>query len=140
MRRNGPQSGSLHRAERELCGVGTPESYESLLRAFREAQAVLVVNPLMEAMVSPYTDQARTVTSGFEPARFPWPWPDEPDREPSNGRTTLIFAGLVDEQIKGFGVLHEACRILWERRQDFELIATSDPAGRINAFTRLIGW
>jgi hypothetical protein len=108
----------------------------------RDAEAVLVVNPLMEAMVGPYTDKVRTVTAGMDPARFPWPWPDDPARKAGEtGRPIrLIFAGLVQEQIKGFDVLHEACRLLWARRQDFELVATSDPPCRLDEFTRLIGW
>ena len=42
--------------------------------------------------------------------------------------------------MKGFDVLHEACARLWQRRQDFELVATADPVGRVDAFTRFIGW
>ena len=42
--------------------------------------------------------------------------------------------------MKGFAVLHEACRRLWQRRQDFELVATGDPPGRVDAFTRFVGW
>src|SRR5207253_8533650 len=68
----GHRSGSLHQAERELCGVGTREYHEALLRAFREAEAVLVVNPLHEAMLSPYARDVRVVTAGMDPARFPW--------------------------------------------------------------------
>jgi glycosyltransferase involved in cell wall biosynthesis len=171
LKRYGPCSGSLHRAERALCGVGTPEYHEKLLRAFREASAVLVVNPLMEAMISPYTERVRTVTAGMDPARFPWPRPDTekdkwqmadvkgkedkcqmadvkgeakdnqgPAGDTNNRRLVLLFAGLVDEQIKGFGVLHEACRRLWQHRHDFELWATADPPGRLDDFTRFIGW
>jgi hypothetical protein len=77
----GRMPGALHQAERELCGVGTPEYHEALLRAFREAEAVLVVNPLAEAMLSPYATCVHVVTAGIDPERFPWPAPEEP-REP----------------------------------------------------------
>ncbi len=53
---------------------------------------------------------------------------------------TLLFAGLVDEWMKGFRVLHEACSLLWRHRQDFELVATADPPGPVDAFTRYVGW
>jgi glycosyltransferase involved in cell wall biosynthesis/predicted O-methyltransferase YrrM len=136
----GRLSGALHQAERELCGVGTPEYHESLLRAFREAEAVLVVNPLTEAMISPYVRSVRVVTAGIDPERFPWPAPNEP-REPwAEGRTVLLFAGLVDERMKGFHLLHEACRQLWQKRRDFTLVATADPAGAGDEFTRFVGW
>src|SRR5262249_35120237 len=41
---------------------------------------------------------------------------------------------------KGFEVLHEACARLWQNRRDFELVATGDPPGRVDEFTRFIGW
>lgn len=77
------------------------------------------------------------MTAGMDPLRFPWPRPEAPA---SAGVVTLLFAGLVDEWMKGFHVLHEACTLLWSRRQDFVLAATADPAGPVDAFTRYVGW
>lgn len=146
----GHMSGILHQAERELSGVGTPEYQARLIRAFRDAEAVLVVNPLMEALVAPYSTSVRTVTAGMDPARFPWPWPhaatasndgETPGELRENGRLRrLLFAGIVEELLKGFAVLHEACRLLWQKRKDFELVATGDPQGRFDEFTRFVGW
>jgi glycosyltransferase involved in cell wall biosynthesis len=130
-------SGSLHQAERALSGVETASYQVRLLRAFRNAEAVLVVNPLTEAMLGPYCRSVRVVTAGMDPARFPWPPPEPP---PGRRATTFLFAGLADEWMKGFRVLHEACGLLWRRRQDFELVATADPPGRADAFTRCVGW
>jgi glycosyltransferase involved in cell wall biosynthesis len=42
--------------------------------------------------------------------------------------------------MKGFHVLHKACELLWQRRQDFELVVTGDPSGQTDAFTRFLGW
>jgi glycosyltransferase involved in cell wall biosynthesis len=136
----GHQSGSLHQTERALSGVGTAEYHHLLIRGLREAEAVLVVNPLMEAMISPYSQCVRVVTAGMDPARFPWPWPDEPGKSAQAGLMQIFFAGLVEEWIKGFRVLHEAGALLWQHRQDFELIATGHPPGPIDAFTRYVGW
>ena len=58
----------------------------------------------------------------------------------SNRRTTLFMAAVAGEVIKGFHVAHEACRILRETRNDFELVVTFDPAGPIDEFTRSVGW
>ncbi|MBI3464555.1 MAG: glycosyltransferase family 4 protein, partial [Planctomycetes bacterium] len=55
-------------------------------------------------------------------------------------RSMVFFAGLVEEPMKGFDVLHQACELLWQRRHDFELVATGDPAGQVDAFTRFVGW
>ena len=53
---------------------------------------------------------------------------------------TLFMAAVASEVIKGFHVAHEACRILRETRNDFELAVTFDPPGRLDDFTRSIGW
>jgi glycosyltransferase involved in cell wall biosynthesis len=140
VRERGRLSGSLHQAERALAGVGTPEYHECLLRALREAETVLVVNPLTEALLSPYARRVQVVTAGMDPARFPWPWPDEPAQQTTKKVRTIFFAGLVEEWMKGFHVLHDACARLWQRRHDFELMATGDPPGSVDAFTRFVGW
>lgn len=133
-------SGALHQAEREFCGVGGREYHEALLRAFGEAEAVLAVNPPTAAMIAPHAKDVRVVTAGMDPARFPWPPPAEP-REPwAEGRRVLFFAGLAGEPMKGFHVVHEACRRLWEKRRDFTLAATVDPADEYGEFMHCIGW
>jgi glycosyltransferase involved in cell wall biosynthesis len=47
---------------------------------------------------------------------------------------------VAGETIKGYHVAHEACRILRETRSDFELVVTHDPPGRVDDFTRSVGW
>jgi glycosyltransferase involved in cell wall biosynthesis len=136
----GHLSGSLHQAERALSGVGTQVYYDRLMRVVREAEAVLVVNPLHEAMLSPYSDRVRVVTAGMDPERFPWPWPDSGQAGRQSYPMQVFFAGLLEEFMKGYHVLHEACALLWQRRHDFELVVTGDPPGRVDAFTRFIGW
>ncbi|WP_020471400.1 glycosyltransferase family 4 protein [Zavarzinella formosa] len=139
VRENDRSSGDLHRAERALSGVGTPEYREIFFRAFAESRAVLVVNPLTEAMVSPYAPDVRVVTAGMDPARFPPP-AAERDRG-QNDRIQILFAGLTSEWIKGFHVLFEACENLWRRRKDFELIVTdSSRADYARDFIRFVGW
>jgi glycosyltransferase involved in cell wall biosynthesis len=135
---NQHRSGQLHQLERSLAGFEIPGYINRLQAAFADAEAVLVVNPLIAAMVSPYSTQVRIVPSGFDPTRFPQP-PAQP-RKGATDKKQIFFAGLVPEYIKGFAVLHEACSRLWQRRQDFELVVTADPAGRVDAFTRFLGW
>jgi glycosyltransferase involved in cell wall biosynthesis len=143
VRERGHCSGSLHQAERELSGVGTAEYHDRLLRVMREAEAVLVVNPLQEAMMSPYCERVRVVTAGMDPARFAWPWEEESgqgSRARGHGVISIFQAGVVMEAMKGFHVVHAACERLWQERQDFELVATGEPAGQIDPFTRFTGW
>ena len=147
----GHQSGGLHQAERALSGFGSAGYAGQLLRAFSEAEGVLVVNPLIGAMVAPFANAVHVVPSGFDPARFPWPWPNQSaGQRPEPRLTRLFFAGLVAEYMKGFHVLHAACERLWQKRQDFELVATADPPSRVgfqpaasvqvDEFTHYIGW
>jgi glycosyltransferase involved in cell wall biosynthesis len=99
----GQHSGALHQVERALAGVGTAE-YDGLMRrAFFEAEAVLVLNPITAAMLEPFAKRVCIVPWGIDPARFPWPAggeeaervaihvsssgkADEDDSEPQPGR------------------------------------------------------
>lgn len=135
---NGNCSGGLHRAERELVNYGTPEYDRTLRWAFTNAEAVLVVNPLIEAMVSPHARKVCVIPSGFDIERFP-KRRTAPMANPRN-RVQVLFAGLIHEPMKGFNVLREACSQLWNERQDFELVVTADPPGQVDAFTRFVGW
>ncbi len=138
LQERGHHSGQLHQLERQLAGVGTPGYHETLLQALREVEGVLVLNPFTEMMVSPYAQRVIVAPWGMDPARFPWP---EPDRPAEQSRPLTIFqAGVVDEPMKGFRILHEACSRLWHTRQDFRLVTTGSPAGQIDPFTHFTGW
>lgn len=134
--RRGNWSGSLHQAERSLAGF-EDSGYDICLRkAFAGAAGILVVNPLIAEMVKPHAPAVHVVPSGFDPRRFAI-GVAAPERQ---GPVKILFAGLVNEAMKGFRVLHSACRDLWTRRQDFRLLATADPPGSMDEFTELIGW
>ncbi len=111
---------------------------EILRRSLSQAVAVMVLNPVIEAIMQPYAGRVCIVPWGMDAARFPWPPPDGP--EPSAPRATLFMAAVAGETIKGYDVAHEACRILRETRSDFELVVTFDPPGAIDEFTRSVGW
>ena len=53
---------------------------------------------------------------------------------------SLFMAAVQGEFIKGYHVAHEACRLLRQTRSDFELVVTFDPPGKIDEFTRSVGW
>jgi glycosyltransferase involved in cell wall biosynthesis len=97
----------------------------------------MVVNPFIADLVRPYSQNVHVVPSGFDQQRFN----DLPNPGQGIAKTRFIFAGLVDEPMKGFSVLFEACRQLWSIRQDFELLVTSDRRPECDApFIRWIGW
>jgi len=130
-------SGALHRAERHLSGIGTPGYQTLLLETVRAASAVLVLNRSLQSQWEPYNNNVRVVTWGMDVARFPTPAP-----APESDRCRLLFAGLPQEPIKGFAVLREACRQLWQQRQDFEVLvtATADQLVAQEPFLTPIGW
>src|SRR5262249_30056161 len=125
-------SGPLHQEERALSGVGTPAYHALLLESLRQAEAVLVFNPLIETMLSPYANKVQIVPWGMDPERFGG---DLPEVAAHPGPFVIFQAGVVDEPMKGFAVLHEACARLWLKRQDFQLVATGTPTGRVDEFT-----
>ncbi|MEX0717770.1 MAG: glycosyltransferase family 4 protein [Planctomycetaceae bacterium] len=130
--------GVLHKQERAFSGFGTPAYDRLLRRAIAGADAVLAVNPLIAEMFAPYARAVRTVPSGFDPDRFRAI--GDQDVAAATARSRLLFAGLVDEPMKGFRILHAACAQLWSKRRDFELVVTADPPGSVDEFTRFVGW
>lgn len=140
VREVGHTSGDLHRAERDLAGVGTPEYHAALAEAFAGAAAVFAVNPLIAAMVEPHTPQVRVVTAGMDPARFPQPSPDPGGAARGPGRLRVVFAGLTREWMKGFHVLRAACDELYACRQDFEVVVTDTPPDAPEPWARYVGW
>lgn len=130
-------SGSLHEAERQLAAFDSVDYAQELKAAFSRAAAVLAVNPIIGAACEPHCQRVAVIASGFDASRF--------ENLPANGCSRprrLLFAGLVDEYMKGFHVLLAACRKLWRQRQDFELCVTSDEAtANYQApFLRWLGW
>jgi len=140
---NGRWSGDLHQLARGLAGVESALYHERLVRAMGEAEAVLVVNPLTAELVKPFARDVPVVTAGIDPGRFAEGREKRGAGRGKNGereRVSILFAGLVHEPSKGFHVLQQACALLWQRRRDFELAATADPAGPAGPFTRFLRW
>ena len=137
---HGHQSGTLHQRERQLAELMHPDYYQRLRTCLADAEAVLVVNPFNQTMLEPYAKQVHVIPSGFDPARFPASIQVNPTPKPDGQPIRLFFAGLAQEYMKGFHILLQACERLWNKRQDFELLATADPPGQKNDFLRFIGW
>lgn len=135
-------SGRLHQLERKLSGVGSTEYNELLERSFQNSEAVLVLNPMIAEQYRAFCDHVEVVTWGMDEERFPWPKPagEQCPPEISDSKFSILFAGLVEEPIKGFPVLLAACEQLWSEHQDFELIVTSDPLPIQHEFTKYVGW
>lgn len=129
-------SGSLHAAERQLSGFEDSAFHKELLSVFANAQAVLAVNPLIAVACEPYCKDVHVIPSGFDPERFT----NLPQRTFGEGGYRIVFAGLLNEFMKGFHILFDACCRLWEQRQDFELMVTSETDRYDAPFLRYCGW
>ena len=136
LQERGRTSGPFHQLERELSGVTAPGYLDLLREVLEKAQAVLVVNPLIKEMLSPYATRVEVAPAGVDLKRFP----AEQTGSERSGPLTIFMAGVVEEPFKGFRVLHEACWQLWQLRQDFRLVATGQRAGRVDEFTEFTGW
>ena len=136
------RSGQLHQMERQLSGVGSAEYHELLQQAVQNAEAVLVLNPTIAAQYKSFCDRTEVVTWGMDDSRFPWPLPvnEKCPGEINPTKFSIIFAGLTHEPIKGFHILLAACEQIWQTRQDFELIVTSDPLTEQHEFVKYVGW
>ena len=101
---------------------------------------MLALNPLTAALLEPYARRLCVVPWGMDPSRFPWPRDNGRRERPADGVATLFMAAVAGEIMKGFHVAHEACRLLRKSRSDFDLVVTFDLPGRIDEFTRSVGW
>ncbi len=131
-------SGGLHQFERDLADFDANEYPDRLQQSFAEAEGVLVVNPSIAELISSFTPTVHVVPSGFDTTRFPSEFTAPPLREERKVR--ILFAGLCDELMKGFHVLHAAAEKLWQIRQDFELWITREKRENDPDYFCSIGW
>ena len=131
-------SGNLHRLERKLAGFDAEEYPDRLHQSFLEAEGVFAVNPAVAELVSPFTPAVHVVPSGFDSSRFPTDYTPPPPIE--NRKVRILFAGLCDELMKGFHVLHAALEGLRQIRSDFELWLTREERPGDPDYFCCVGW
>lgn len=128
-------SSFLHQLEREFAGFATGQYLDRLKNVLRSAAAVLVHNPLIEALIEPFASRTCVVPIGVDANRF-----QAQDRTEHDEPVRLLFAGRVLDVSKGFPVLVAAGKTLWQRRQDFRVVATGRPQADSPPFVEWAGW
>lgn len=133
--RNENFSGGLQREERQFSRFFQAGYANRLQSAFSNAEGILVVNPEIAEICGPFAKAVHVIPSGFDDSRF-----EALARKPPGYPFRILFAGLVDEYMKGFHTLYEACHRLWASSQDFELHVTADRPSFDAPFIRWRGW
>jgi glycosyltransferase involved in cell wall biosynthesis len=100
------------------------------------AESLIVYNEFTAQFFRPITNRVQVVPSGVDTRRF-----QMRDGSQSNPRPVVLFPGRIYDQLKGFGVLLEACRKLRAEGLDFELQVTA-PHGieETEDWIKNLGW
>ncbi|MBU1628317.1 glycosyltransferase family 4 protein [bacterium] len=87
-------------------------------------------------MLGEFNDNFHVITGGVDIAEFP-----ELSRKArgKDEKIRILMSGRADDPRKGFGILIKAGKILWEKRQDFEICVTVQGAF-IEEFLKPLGW
>ena len=78
-------SGLLHSRRTRAGWGGTQDYYARLGQSLNDAEAVLVLIPVIAAMLEPYSSRVRIVPWGMDTARFPWPVAEGPQAGETGG-------------------------------------------------------
>jgi glycosyltransferase involved in cell wall biosynthesis len=127
-------SGPLHQWERQLSGAEEDGFAELVRFQFARARGAAVNNPLLAEVFSPLIPNVQVITSGVDAGRFFIRDPDDPAVK------TILMAGVIEEPMKGFSVLRDACAMLQVKRQDYRVLVTGQRPGQMDEFTRSVGW
>lgn len=104
--------------------------------ALRAVRVAVVYNSGMITPLGRLPGAVRVIPSGVDADRF---LPVPPVNR-GGGKKVILMAGRAEDPAKGFAVLAEAARRLWEKRQDFEVRATLPQDMGEGPWLRPLGW
>lgn len=112
-----------------------PEYYATMLAALRRVRAALVWNETMKALVAPYYPEVFVIPGGVDVTVF------SAMSTPTGGAShVILMPGRAEDPAKGAALLREAGGMLWERRQDFQILATMPEDTPKTPWFRPVGW
>jgi glycosyltransferase involved in cell wall biosynthesis len=126
----------MHFGQEYLGALAFSPCYPSTVRkALKKAHKVIVYNDFIADILKPYSDNVQVTPSGIDINRYMYTSP------PLSTKKRILFPGRVDDPVKGLPVVMDACRRLWQKRQDFELvITTAEEKLKTDPFIQLAGW
>jgi len=119
----------------EFIGAGSmlPRYRNTVRQSIKASSSLVVYNDFIKDKLLRWNQNIHIVPSGVDCRRF------FPKKRPLNGQVTILMAGRVDDYLKGYQVLLDACRILKNNNVNFNLLVTgSNTFGE--GFVRTLGW
>ncbi|MBN2055245.1 glycosyltransferase family 4 protein [bacterium] len=114
-----------------------PEFVKLFEQCLRRARAIVVLNNLQKSIYDEYNDKVIVCPIGVNEIFQPRPRPPRAD-----GKKVILMTGRANDPVKGYEILLRACRLLWKKRQDFELQVTLVDFNewRRIPFLKRLGW
>lgn len=110
-----------------------PAYQREVLETLTLPRVLVVSNNTLREELLPYHPNVRIIPGGVTiPALTPAPV--------AQGRRTILMPGRADDPLKGLHVLDLAGALLWEQRQDFEIIATHYDHTLQRPWLKIAGW
>lgn len=137
--RQGIQSGCFRTwtADYLAARAYAPEYHAQSLAALSSMDAVIVYNESLRAHLYGFHDNVLVVPGGVSIADISAQAP--PTKGPGDEKV-ILMCGRASDPLKGLDVLLEAGRILWERRQDFRILATHFDAALRRPYFQSVPW
>ncbi len=128
---------ALHFSQEYFFSLAFTRSYRKRLKDWiGRAAAVVTYNPFIRGMLSPYNRNVLQIPSGVDTSRF------FPAQEPSrDSLPVILMSGRVNDALKGFPTVRQACDRLWEQGRRFRLLITEQfPVDGEAPYLEKLGW
>ena len=110
-----------------------PQYHTLALSSLRHARTLIVYNSTLREELLSFHPDVRVFPGGADVGSV------EPQRQ-DNTRTIILMAGRADDPLKGMEVLNEAGRLLWQQRQDFQIVVTHYDHALQTPWLTCAGW
>jgi glycosyltransferase involved in cell wall biosynthesis len=114
-----------------------PDYYRLLMRSLASLDAVIVYNRFAKSHLDAFNSNIHVVPGGVNVNEFTFS--PVPERGP-NDRRIILMTGRVSDSSKGLGVLVKAGRQLAQKRNDFQIWATTTDPSLDQEWFKSVGW
>lgn len=114
-----------------------PGYYDTVCRAHEATRAVIVYNDIMARHLENLAVSVHVLPGGVDITQYP---DNPPAAKGRFDRKVIFMPGRVEDSAKGFDTLHQAGRLLAERRDDFEVWVTHTDYTLDTEWLKTVGW